>query len=87
MEIHLVAIHKSSPAELLELLRDHLHQHGQIQYVLCTKIELLGPFYYCSVVENIKDTAPWNIHIPTGCIVAIADMSKNRASLGFLPDS
>ena len=71
------------PPELLTLLGDYLHTTHGLSYVACNKIEHLGAFVLAAFVKNKSDTNPWAVQFPTGCVLAIADVSK-EVGLGFL---
>jgi hypothetical protein len=81
--LHAVVIHSGSPPELPALLRDYLQTHDPImKFVLCSEIDAVGSFVRCRLVQNDSNKLDW-VQIPTGCIVAIADLSKSNPP-GFL---
>lgn len=69
--------------ELVSLFGNHIHAWNNVSYLLCSNVEPLGNFVLAQVIKD-KDSPPWVVHIPVGCVAAIADMSEPHAGPGFL---
>ena len=81
--LHAVVLHSGSPPELLALLKDYLQTHDpSMKFLLCSEIDAVGNFVRCRLVQNDSNKLDW-VQIPTGCVVAIAELSKGN-SPGFL---
>ncbi len=81
-----LVLHPSVPQEFLALMAGYIRKTRSLTYLACDGIEHLGSFVLASVVGK-NNKHPWPIQVPVGYVIAIADMSKPRAGLGFLSDS
>lgn len=81
--LHAVVLHSGSPPELLALLKDYLQTYDPaMKFLLCSEIDAVGSFVRCRLVQNDSNKLEW-VQIPTGCVVAIAELSKGNPP-GFL---
>lgn len=89
MPNHAYAIFFREPIlpELLSLLGGYIHTSNNLSYIACNSVEHLGAFVLATVIKNKKDTYPWPVQIPVGCVLAIADLSKPNSGPGFLWDT
>lgn len=58
-------------------------QKGQ-PYLLSDRADQVGYFLACELMRDEKDSSPWKLQIPLGCVLAIADMRGDNHPLGFL---
>jgi len=77
-----LVIHPDAPASLLSLIAAYLHQSGDIRWAFCRNV--IPDFGFVSA-DLMKEGSSelWPIQIPSGYVLAIADMSQDRPSLGF----
>lgn len=74
--------------ELITLLEGYLHFHPEknFAYILGKEFDQAGSFVSFQAIRN-RDSKPWSVMIPVGCIAAIADMSQESPGIGFLSGS
>ena len=76
--LHAVVLYSGSPPELLVLLEDCFQTHDpNMTFLFCSEIDALGSFVRCRLVQNASNKLDW-VQIPTGCVVAIAELSKGN---------
>lgn len=82
--LHAVVLDSRSPPELLALVKDYLKTHDpEMKFLLCTSVVPVGPFLQCELLQN-ENRKLWRIHIPLAYVAAIAEISSDQASFGFL---
>ena len=73
-----------APQELLALMAEYLQDSGPVKYILCSDISTDGYFVLASAIKD-NDYTPWPVHIPPCFVAAIAGLSQEKLSAGFLP--
>ena len=83
--LHAVVLNSRSPPELLALVKDYLKTHDpEMKFLLCTSVVPAGPFLQCELLQN-ESRKLWRIQIPLTYVAAIAEISSDQGSFGFLP--
>ena len=82
--LHAVVLDSRSPSELLALLKDYLKTHDpEMKFLLCTSVVPVGAFLQRELLQN-EIRKLWRIQIPIAYVVAIAEISSEQQSFGFL---
>ncbi len=81
-----VIIDSEAPRDFLALVKDYLRTHDpEMKFLLCSKAEQIGSFLACELIQN-ESHKLWRIQIPINFVVAIAELEKDQAPIGFLAD-
>jgi hypothetical protein len=78
-----LVLHPDVPASLLQLFEAYIHEHRDMQWLFCSEPSFNNGFVSVSILKE-KDSSGWVVQIPSDYVLAIADMSKDRPSLGFV---
>ena len=82
--LNAVLLDSRAPPELLALVKDYVKTHDpEMKFLLCTGVVPVGAFLQCELLQN-ESRKLWRLQIPTGYVVAIAEISSEQKSLGFL---
>ena len=74
------------PAELLLLLEAYIHEHRGLKWLFCHDPSHDSGFVSAALAKG-DNSKPWEIQIPSHYVLAIADMSQDRPSIGFVASS
>ena len=82
--LHAVVLDSRSPPELLALVKDYLKTHDpEMKFLLCTSVVPVSAFLQCELLQN-ESRKLWRIQIPIAYVVAIAEISSEQQSFGFV---
>jgi len=82
--LNAVVLDSRSPPELLALVKDYLKTHDpEMKFLLCTSVVPAGAFLQCELLQN-ESRKLLRIQIPIAYVAAIAEISSEQKSLGFL---
>lgn len=77
-----VLLHPETPQAIHALLGRYVVERQSNHYVFCDRVEPHGAFVELEALDDRNKT--WVVSIPVSCVLAIADASDDKQTIGFL---
>ena len=88
MKAFAVLLIPNVPQEIVALLEPYLETapNSKVRYFYSFRAESNGYFLECSAVKAAEKDKPWNVQVPIGFILAIAEVGEEppKYGAGFL---